>query len=185
MKLLTLDISTACTGWALFENLKLIDYGSITPKIKGITKLRYPYSSMARILAMADEIEALTFGINPDKIIIEEVNRGISRKSQKPLDAVHFFILDRIIDYDIEYIDSDGRDGWRSMLGLRLTDEDKKHNRSRKTARKDKINKKHLAIRYVKANFGLELSIKDNDIADAIGIGAGYYVSCKNKENRP
>jgi hypothetical protein len=39
---------------------------------------------------------------------------------------------------------------------------------------KGAVTKKHLAIRFVNATYGLDLKVKDNDIADAICLGAAY-----------
>lgn len=178
MKLLTIDYSTTSTGYAIFEDSKLVSYGKIKNKAFGKIK-NSNLKTITRLKYMAEEICKI-IPTNLDMILIEEVNRGISRIGQKTLSAGHYFLLEAIhigpnLLNKVEYIDSDGRDGWRPELGLRLTEKDKKFNRKKSTPKKDRITKKHLICRYI--SFSLELSLNpkdDNDIADAIGIGLGY-----------
>lgn len=180
--LLTIDLSTSCTGWAFWIDGRLDSYGTIIPKVKGISKLVYPMSSLRRIISIAASLRKLTVEKNPDKIYIEEVNRGISRLTQKSLDAMHYFVLLNLaIDgqYDkLRYIDSDGRTGWRTILGLRLTKEQRAANKKRSKNTK-KLTKKHLACTYVNATLGTSFDVdanpKDADIVDAIGIGLAIF----------
>jgi len=188
--IMTLDLSTKSTGWAVFQknNSDLIAYGVIKPaKIPGISKMVYPESSFERIMSMSDQLKDLVSEHDPDELWIEEVNRGVNRISQKSLDALHFFVLDRLKLIDptwvrhVNYIDSNGRNGWRGKLGLRLSLEDKAHNKIIRAKNKKNplklrvIDWKTLAARYANEYFGLELDVNarttDADIADAICIG--------------
>ena len=161
--------------------------------------MKYPRAALARILDLAEKISELVKTYNPDQLIIEEVNRGKNRISQKSLDALHFFVLHYIdlhsphlID-QLFYYDSDGRGGWRKHLKLVLTEEDKAHNAHIKTfkssrkvgKKKPKITKKHLAMRYVQSVYNLTLDIDEKveyeDINDAIAMTSSYLIHVHNK----
>ena len=190
-KILTLDLSTSATGWAIFQvdDKSLIDYGVIKPSMKGLRSLEYPRQQLkkmqdiaAQVLAKVESVTRLT------RIGIEEVNKSriAGRLSQKVLDALHFVVLDRIepkIDL-VVYKDSDGATGWRTDLGLVLTPNDRELNKQRKAYNKKRakgmpikpvITKKHLACRYVNAAYSMSLDCDerptDGDVADAIGLG--------------
>lgn len=198
---LGLDLSTTSTGFALLDaNTKgLLKYGFIVPTVKGISKLKYPRAALARIIDLAEKIVQIVDQYKPDLIVVEEVNKGKNRISQKSLDALHFFVLfyldtkhsdlvDRLI-----YYDSDGRVGWRKHLNLTLTDEDKAHNAHIKTfkasrkvgKKKPKITKKHLAMRYVQSVYNLNLDIDEKvefeDVNDAIAMTNSYLLHVHNK----
>lgn len=64
MKLLSLDISTKSTGWAVFENKDLVDYGCITSASTDLIK---------RIHIITDGIKEVLNKYTIDKIIVEEV----------------------------------------------------------------------------------------------------------------
>jgi len=185
---LSLDLSTNSTGFALFEvkTKKVLKYGAIHPKVPGLSKMKYPESALMKILDMTAKIKALILETSPDIILVEEVNRGISRIGQKALDSLHFFVLDAIRvsvkDWTnkIVYMDSNGKKGWRGKLGLKLSTEDKFFNlNSRNSGNKDKvINWKVLAQRWVNANYQTKFDVKlvpeDADICDAIAMGAAF-----------
>lgn len=198
---LGLDLSTTSTGFALLDidTKSLLKYGFILPKVKGISKLKYPRAALARIIDLSQKISDLVKEYNPDKLVIEEVNRGIQRISQKSLDALHFFVLHYIDQHSphlidqLFYYDSDGRVGWRKHLALVLTEEDKAHNAHIKTfkssrkvgKKKSKITKKHLAMRYVQSVYNLSLDIEEKveheDINDAIAMTTSYLLHVHNK----
>lgn len=193
---LGLDLSTTSTGFALLDidTKNLIKYGFILPKVKGISKLKYPRAAMARIIDLAEKISELVKQYNPNQLIIEEVNRGKNRISQKSLDALHFFVLHYIDQHSphlidqLFYYDSDGKVGWRKHLKLTLSEEDKAHNAHIKTfkssrkvgKKKPKITKKHLAMRYVQSVYNLNLDIDEKveyeDINDAIAMTNSYLL---------
>jgi hypothetical protein len=85
---------------------------------------------------------------------------------------------------------------WRKTLKIQLTNEDKKSNKEVREAKKratstgtkvdysklkarGKIGKKHLAIRYVNQAFGMNLRMKEDDIADAICLVDAYFQGAK------
>lgn len=189
VKLLTIDLSTTCTGWALFKikEKQLDDFGFIKPNKKGLSKLVYPRKQLEIMKDLGAKISELACRLDPDLIVIEEVNLHKSRLSGKTLDGAHWItLLNLKPEYlaRVRYRDSDGPVGWRSRLNLRLTENDKRLNVERKKINKKKvkgtadlpiINKKHLAARYVNAALGLSFDVDrnttDNDVCDAIGMG--------------
>lgn len=196
LRVLGLDLSTTCTGFALLdsESKALLKYGYILPQVKGVTKLKYPRQALYKILDLSQKIVQLIKQYKPDQLVIEEVNRGISRVSQKPLDALHFFVVyfieqefPGLVD-TLYYYDSNGNKGWRTHLKLKLTDDDKAHNSHIKTfkgsrkvgKKKPKINFKHLASRYVQQTYNIKLDVdedsKNSDICDAIAMTNAYLI---------
>jgi hypothetical protein len=188
---LSIDYSTSSTGWALFnlKNKELLEYGLIKPKVKGITKMKYPVKQLSVQLNIADRLFELIHLYNPDVIVMEEVNLHKNRLAGKTLDGGHFIFYNKIIDYldRLVMIDSDGMTGWRTMLGLRLSAADRLHNKEAKklnkkiakgTTKIPIINKKHLACRFINreynTNFNVEVNKTDTDIVDAIGLGHSY-----------
>jgi hypothetical protein len=188
-RLLALDLSNRCTGWALFDldTKKLIKCGFISSNEKGISTLKYPRKALEQIIRMSTDVAKLIKDLAPERLVVEEVNRGISRIGQKSLDALHFFVLfslresfPNLLD-SLEYLDSNGASGWRTFLKMKLSDADKKHNaKARKNNKKSKIkipvlNWKHLSARFVNDRYDLGLDVdkreSDGDVADAICVG--------------
>lgn len=185
--ILSLDLSTTCTGWAVLdEDRKLIAYGILKPKVKGVAKLKYPRQQLEKMKSLAQQVLELIWNYLPEKIVIEEITGSKSRMTQKTLDGYHYILLAHIEQFldIIHYQDVSGSRGWRTGLRLRLSDADKEFNREAKKLNKSmgkghkKINKigpKHLAARYVNAKFNMNLDVdnktSDADIADAIAMG--------------
>lgn len=139
---------------------------------------------------MAAQLYELVIRFQPDVVIIEETNLGKSRYAQKTLEFIHKSLLFQLRAFPgkVIYFSSSS---WRQALGLTMTKEDKKNNARLSKAKKyatemgvkldkkalgvrGKINKKHLALRYVNDTFNLTLKVKDNDAADAICLAAAY-----------
>lgn len=192
--LLSLDYSTTCTGYAIFDlnNNELKSYGIIKPKVKNASKLKYPLRQLLICRSIAGQLYDLIKKTDPVCIVMEEVNRHKSRLSGKTLDGGHYLFYDKIQDYldKLVMMDSDGYDGWRTRLGLRLDASDKLKNKERKklnkkikkgTKKLPIINKKHLACRYINKQFNLNFDIDknkfDNDITDAIGLGWAWIMT--------
>lgn len=64
MIILALDASTKSTGWSIFENEKLIEYGCFTATSADLIK---------RIYKITEQIKLLLLNHQVDKIILEEV----------------------------------------------------------------------------------------------------------------
>jgi hypothetical protein len=189
---LCIDLSTTCTGWALFDvNTKeLLKFGRIITTSK-FPKLSYPLKQLRVCQNIADQILSTynEYGNSITYIVIEEINRHKSRLSGKTLDVMHGILwakLDELCS-KIIYIDSDGYDGWRTLLKLKLSDSDKLKNTDAKKlnksmAKKHKlipiINKKHLAQRFVNKFYNLAFDVDaekmHSDVVDAIGLGHAF-----------
>lgn len=191
--LLSIDLSSSCTGYAVFdtESKKLLTYGFIKGKIvKDSSKWR---ATLRRLEQMSEDVLNVIKNYKPTEIVIEEITgSGISsRLSQKTLDMTHGILWKTIEPYldMVEYCDVSGTSGWRTNLGLKLDDADKLANKEAKNLNK-KIAKgitklpivgpKHLAARYVNAKYGLVLDVDesthDSDVSDAIALGS-YWLN--------
>lgn len=175
MVLLTLDLSTKSTGYALFVDGKLSETGTITPgKIKGISKMVYPESAYERNIRVAEQVTELYLKHEPDVVYIEEINRGINRIAQKSLDGLHFLVLDRLksakedILTKIHFIDSNGASGWRGVLDIST-----KPYKGIKKSRSEKWKK--AAEEYVNEALGTDYDVWEHpeqaDECDAVAIG--------------
>ena len=166
MNILSLDLSSKSTGWAVFDTSSgfLIDSGCITSSSLDVIK---------RIYIMRDGIQEVMQKYNGEieKIILEEVrpdNRGYgvgNQHTQKVLmwcqAAIAFMVHDNYKDTEIEYIYPSS---WRAAIGIQT-------GRGIKRA-----SLKEADIEFVKANFGVEVN---DDEADAICIG---YANCHDIE---
>lgn len=190
--LLSIDYSTSCTGYALFDcdKKQLIDKGFIKAKnFKDTSSIR---GTLRRLIFMANEIKTLIDNLKPSRIVIEEIAGSASRLSQKVLDAGHGVLWFVIVDYLdlVDYYDVTGSDGWRTHLGLKLSDADKINNKEAKAYNKKKVRgttdmpvvgPKHLACRHAnylyKLNLDCDENTSDGDVADAICMGHSYMVN--------
>jgi len=189
--LISFDLSTSCSGWAIFDidTKELLDSGFVKGSEKGLSKLTYPRRQLAKMEAMAGILSALIDQIDPDFIVIEEINSGVSRLGQKTLDGLHWIFLQKFKDHraKIIYKDSDGLSGWRKDLDLNLSKDDKLKNKqirdfNSKVSKKDQkpiIHKKHVAVRFVNKTFNkthsLDFKYENSptyvDVCDAICCG--------------
>lgn len=199
--LLSLDYSTSCTGWSKFslDTKELLSYGEIKPdfkKNKGTQHLEYPEFQVLKLERLAEQIIDELLVSDIDTIVIEEINNGgiSGRLSQKVLDGGHFILLKMLPKKflsKVKYINSDGKQGWRSASGLKLqlSESDRLQNKEvRKMNRKMKkgkkipvIDVKQLAVNYVNEKYKLTFTIDDNDICDSIGLGTHYLLNVLGK----
>jgi hypothetical protein len=186
---LAIDLSTTCTGWAVFnlETHELITYGFIKGKtVKDNSKWR---ATLLRLTAMAETIKKVIEEHKPTKICIEEIAGSKNRIGQKTLDMQHGILWHHISEYldIVDYYDVSGAAGWRTHLKLKLSDADKLANKEAKKLN-PKLGKgipklpiydaKDLAARYVNSTYKLQLDPQmiqsDADVADSIAIGSAY-----------
>ena len=156
-----LDASSTCTGWSVFRDNKLIDYGAIKPKGQNWQE---------RVYNEKPELEQVFKKYHPDKIFMENVPLKASGglKTLVILGGVQGFIYGVAASNNIpiEFVDPNT---WRSMGGVfDGTQEGKK---------RDHL--KQRAIEMANEKFGLNLlwvspkSTKNqDDIAEAILICA-------------
>lgn len=155
MKILALDLSTHSSGWAIFEEGKLIDYGCFTSASTDLIK---------RIKVMTEGVKTIIDKYtNITKVIAEEVRPegtgyGVGNlKTHRALmflqAAIAFMIHDNYKDLKIEYIYPSS---WRASIGI-------------KTGRGIKrTTLKQKDIEFVKEKWNIDVN---DDEADAICIG--------------
>jgi Holliday junction resolvasome RuvABC endonuclease subunit len=188
--LLSLDLSTTNTGYAVFncKTKALQSYGEIKPnKIKNLAKLKGFVAALEKMRSIATQINELIKQIKPEFIIIEEITQGISRLGQKTLNGLHYVILDKLPQSELEKVIYVDVIEWRRILGIRLSEQDKIQNKQNKAFNKKagkkgtKLiiwNAKHKAEQFVnkkfKLNFNVSKKSTDSDICDAICLGYSY-----------
>ena len=166
MNILSLDLSTKSSGWAIYQDKELIDHGCITASSNDLIK---------RIYKMIDSIEEILNKYTIDKIIVEEVRPDIggygagNQQTHKALmwlqASLAFKIHDNFSNIEIEYIYPSS---WRAVLGI-------KNGRGIK-----RTTVKEADIAFVKENFNIEVN---DDEADAICIGYAHFNQGKNEIN--
>lgn len=189
MRILGLDMSTK-TGWAILEmkdgSTTLIDQGLIKADILSKDFTLEDVIYLYRANDMATQLLDLCLHNKVDYIYIEQTNGSKFRSSQKLLEFIHCMVLHKFVLFDsnrdlssiIKYADTSA---WRKELGVRMTKEWKTHNRKvRLKKARGKKTLKHVAVKWANETYGLELKLKDNDIADAIAV-ATYGLINENK----
>lgn len=212
MRVLALDVSSSCTGWALLEGdkgsiPKIVEMGSVrsTGPISGFEGREYPWDyyhgirdRAAKIANVFQELDER--GQRIDTVVVEETNAGgrAGRYSQKVLEQLHFALWIEMAELgwmdEVLYINTSD---WRKVTGQSLTKEDRKLNTTVRKLKKagdkeglralgvrGKIGKKHVAVRFVNLTFGLNLKMKDQDIADAISIGTSFFMGVKTCDGK-
>lgn len=158
MKILSIDASTKSTGWAVYEDSQLKDYGCITSSSTDLFK---------RIHKMVDEIaEILKKEKDIKKIILEEVrpddigsrsNLATHKALMFLQGAIAMMVHDNFSTIIIEYLYPSE---WRKCCKIKT---------GRGVVRETV---KQRDVRFVEETFGLKVN---DDIADAIGIGYAYF----------
>lgn len=161
MKILSLDQSTSCTGYSIFDNGELIEYGALKPS-KKLNDVNM-YSMFLKIVELIEKT-------NPDKILIEDVYmkmQKIYNKKEKKVGtmfnvATHkvlsnlqgmliaYFMLHQI-EFEIIHPSS-----WQKMI--------KKKGIVNKDDTKSFVNEKY------------SINIKNDNISDSIAIGRFYLL---------
>ena len=152
---ISLDESTKSTGYAIFENEKLIDYGAIVEKSKDV---------LERVDNIIVAVEKLINKYKPDNLIIEDVKITMSASVARALMGLQFMLELLAYRNNIKCVNI-RTTHWRKTLGL---------------SNSPKINraeKKQQAKDYVIQKYGIKEDI--DDITDAICIGASFLVENK------
>lgn len=208
MRTLCLDLSTH-TGFAIFdgemgEKPTLLASGTIDlgKPVHAFAQYPHSYHTAAEYMAakiyveVAAAVRTIEF---TDVVVIEEINSGRDRYVQKLLENIHTAVIKQYEGFSpktkLVYLNSDGGDGWRTNLGLKLTKEQKKANAKlskekrecevagvkldkKKLGIRGKVNKKHLAVAFANEQYDLKLKQKDNNEADAICLGVAFFNHC-------
>jgi hypothetical protein len=191
VRILALDISTQ-TGIALLEDGILVrnETLSLNKKIKDFGEEPFNYIKFAKtyIKLITDVIQETW----PDQIVIEQTTKSRARMSQKILEFLHCCLLAELTDskFEVYYLSPST---WRKKLNLVLSKEDKKNNAKVRKAKKGGktkkelgikgvITRKHAAVKYCNAFFGLDLKMKDNNAADAALLGLAFYQGAREPQ---
>lgn len=162
MIILSIDASTKSSGWAVFDDNKLIEYGCFTASSSDLVK---------RIHKIVDLFDELLNKYKVEKIILEEV-RPDDEAGQKNVQThralmwlqgtLGIMIHDKHNNIPIVYYYPSE---WRSACGIATG-----RGRVRESLKVKDID-------FVKKEFGIDVN---DDIADAIGLG--YAFNKKNTE---
>lgn len=189
--ILSLDMSTTCTGWSVFdiETKKPIALGTLKPKVPGLAKMEKYEGTLSKMLNLAGEIRRLIHTYGPRTIVIEEIAGSKNRLGQKTLDGFHWIVILTIREFlpYVVFYDVGGSDGWRTHLRMNYSEADKLHNKEAKKLNKKlargipkipEVTKKTLAARYANREFGMVLDVdvntEDADIADSLCMGHAF-----------
>lgn len=165
MILLSLDLSTKSSGWAIFEDENLKQHGFITSASTDLIK---------RIHIMTDNIEEILKNNNIDTIVVEEVRPeggyGVGNlKTHRALmwlqASIAIMVHDNYPKVNIEYIYPSS---WRAACGI-------KNGRGIK-----RTTLKEADIQFVKDKYNIEVN---DDEADAICIGLAQNKKFENEIN--
>jgi len=200
LKYISLDISTN-TGYAVFEDAKLINYGVFTRKVKNYkADVRtykdlpdcYPENFLETVDIITEECMKLIVDNQIDMAIIEHPENGKQRLSQRLLEWTHLTLVRALKAANVPFkyiLVSD----WRRVVNcyLKYWPEHQIWNKEVKKAKAKAIptkkgtlvpkidgkrvsamNQKKLSI--LIANQHYLISVKDDNIADAINIGRAY-----------
>ena len=156
MIILAIDASSKSSGWSVFEDGKLKEYGCITASSTDLIK---------RIQKMTNGFNEILQKYQIDKIILEEVRPDTGFNSNtnvwKALTwlqaAIAFLVHDNYPKTEIEYIYPSS---WRSKIGIHTG----------RGIKRETL--KEADIRYVKENFNIDVN---DDIADSICINCSYW----------
>ena len=161
MTILSLDISTTSTGFAIFTDNKLIDYGVIAPAGNAIT----------RIEKIANKIEELMNQYKPDIIYAEEPEPAFVKNNidvYRKLTFAHGAIA-IVLNHFQKEMKLCSSSHWRKHVGI-------------KTGRG--ITRAQLKpIDVTKANELFNLNTKNDDIADAVLIGWSYILEYDTQQD--
>lgn len=186
--IVALDISTK-TGFAVFSDSKLIEYGTLFQEKSPLQVGDYPIGFVHFAEKVGDDILTLVRKYESKEVVIEETNASRQNYSQKILEFIHFAVVKKLIESGVRvhYV----RTGvWRQLTGSNQTSEEKKLNAKigrikKKTGKKlakidgkvvGKKTRKHSAIRSFGDHFGIELKRKEEDAAEAALLGLAFLM---------
>ena len=157
MKLLALDQSSRCSGWAIFDDEELIDSGTFTLKSDDIGERLVDYKKHVEKLICDNDIEEIAF---------EDI------QMQNQINNVQTFkVLAEIFGVTQEYLVEQGHsyhvvssNTWKSQLNIKG---------------KQRAEQKKNAQAYVLEHYNKKVS---QDESDAICIGSCVILQNKNKK---
>lgn len=166
----TIDASTNSLAFAYFENEKLIRYGKI--KYQGNDIYEKIVDAAHKTKAFFDNFKSL------NHIVIEQPIYLNSPKTAANLAMSHGAIVSAAALTGVDHMASVVPMVWQNWSGnKRLTNEEKKTIRQRTAGKseswyksQERLFRKQRTIKFVNDRFGLH--VDDDDVADAVAIGA-------------
>lgn len=146
IKILNFDQATNTTGYSVFIDGKLTNYGTLLSNHK-------EKNTLERIKQMTDEIVKIIGITKPDFVVLENIQFQRNIATFKSLAQLQGCIMYHLNNLNIGYVFVEPS-AWKSFCGIK--------------GRKREEQKKNTII-YVKNKYNINVS---EDIADAIGIGA-------------
>lgn len=190
MRVLALDVSSK-TGFATYDEGRPVEWGTLFPDKTTKDFGEYPANFVEWAIYTVDRLMTEVvqkYWTSETTIVIEETN-GNSKNcySQKSLEYLHFWLNKRLkeIGAKVVYVRSGE---WRKFVEAKLSKEEKSLNAKisrikmqtgKKLAKIDgkvvgRKGRKHVAIRRVEEEFGIELARKQEDVGDALLLGLGF-----------
>lgn len=173
-KTLALDVSSK-TGYALFEDDKLVEYGLIKLPNKIVSYGFYPAGFLAAAIFQIDQLMVLIRRVRADRILIEETNPGgrAARYDQKYLEYLHALLMDRVLPEQLGTVHYISSSDWRNALGLKLDKAQRKNNQKASAAGvkgtcMDCLGRPRRACQKCKGTGKLKASAKDRAAAKAV-----------------
>ena len=160
MKILTLDLSTKSSGFAVGQDQILQQHGCITAKSKDVEK---------RIIQMRKQITNLICEYSPDKIVMQQVRSETNSHTNKVLMWLQGIVV--IAAYEcnskiqIQFV---GATEWRAAIKIRQG----------RGVKRDEV--KSRDIQYVKEKYNITVN---DDQADALCIFDSYWIKNDNQIN--
>ena len=156
IKILCFDQATRITGYSVFEDNKLIAYGTLkaNPNEKNYIE---------RLKEMNEMIVDLIEKAKPDYVVIEEIQYQNNQLTYKQLSQLQGIIMAYLFKIDIGFTIIEPS-AWKAFCNIKGKKRDEQ---------------KTNTIKFVKAKFGIDVS---EDEADAISIGiwAINYIKGRN-----
>jgi Holliday junction resolvasome RuvABC endonuclease subunit len=173
MKYVTVDMSTKLLAYAMWDDDQLIEYGKI-----------FPSGTADTALASFADATAEKFGeVYLDLVVYESAFLGKNVSVVKSLSKATGAMLGGFYMVGVDRFRAIPPITWQTGLGVgKMSQSDyEKLSAKHPTASrnwiksKDRERRKQAIIDIVNKECGLDLQMKDNDIADAIGIGLFYW----------
>ena len=163
MFILSIDASTKATGWAIFNDHELVDYGIVTATSTDLIK---------RLHKITNDLKPIIEKYDIKKVILEEVRPEMGTQNIKTHRALMWLqgalatMLHDDYNFSLDDIVYLYPSEWRKVCGIKTGS----------GVRRESLKPKDIA--FVKQTYNINVN---DDIADAIGIGYAYAKTNLNR----
>lgn len=169
MRFVSVDVSTKFLAYALWEGTRLVEYGKIYPK--GLLD--------EAVGSITGEVVEVFRGAGVDRLVYESAFLGKNVNVVKGLSKTTGAMIGGFYNVGVREFVAIPPITWQTGISVGRTKPAeldilrKKYPKRSVTwiKNKDRENRKQLVIDFVNKHYGLKLTMDDNDVADAIGIG--------------